>query len=71
MRFYSKNVACFMYSLFDLLKLYHYYWLGGSDSDNSSGTCYRTTVKTSSAVSPAFVIDGKSNVVKKKLKVEF
>lgn len=41
------------------LKLYYYYWLGGFESDNSSRTCYRTTVKTSSAVSPAFIIDGK------------
>lgn len=38
-------------------EIYHYYWMGEYESNNSSGTCYRSTVKTSYAVSPAFEIE--------------
>lgn len=32
--------------------------MGETESNNASGACYKTTVKTSVAVSPAFIIEG-------------
>ena len=40
------------------LQIIHFYWMGDNPSANVTGQCYKSTVKTTMAKSPAFDIEG-------------